>query len=432
MRGYASWNYKPYLPPDAEVRAGAPYLCRLIPRADGAEVSLSGAADGVTLYWREYDKTEDAWQSCRAEEPCSILRGLEKGCEYQIYAADQCGRRSHTRRFLTGDIPWTVVNYLHPEDGQYDFSGRFLCSPSLVRLENQTLLMSCDLYAPMAPQNLTLLFRSLDEGKTWHYLTDCMPCFWSKLFCHRGDLYMLGMSTEYGDVLIGKSTDGGATWTEPKVLLRGAGCTGRGWHRAPCTLLHANGRIYTSLEYGAWGKGGFAAAVLSADEDADLMQPESWTVSDLWNDPDIDAIEGNLVCAPNGDILDILRYKEGEAAVLKVSADGKHVDFQGTVPFPMAHTKFEILQSADHSYVAVGNPPPMRNVLSVYTSKDLKDWKRAFDVIDKHECDAQSVGFQYPSVLLEGDAVLIASRTAYHGADSFHNNNYLTFHRVHL
>ena len=162
------------------------------------------------------------------------------------------------------------------------------------------------------------------------------------------------------------------------------------------------------------------------------MQPESWTVSDLWNDPNIDAIEGNLVCAPNGDILDILRYKESEAAVLKVSADGKRVDFQGTVPFPMAHTKFEILQREDQTYVAVGNPPPMRNVLSVYTSKDLKDWKRALDVIDKHECDAQSVGFQYPSVLLEGDAVCIASRTAYHGADSFHNNNYLTFHRVHL
>ena len=56
MRGYASWNYRPYLPPDAEDRADAPYLCRLIPRADGAAVSLSGAADGVTLYWREYDK----------------------------------------------------------------------------------------------------------------------------------------------------------------------------------------------------------------------------------------------------------------------------------------------------------------------------------------------------------------------------------------
>lgn len=430
MRGNSHWNHRPYLPPDKQNKAAAPYICRLIPRLNGAEAELADGAEGVTLFWRKLWNEQGKWNSIKAESPKTVIDGLESDSEYIIYAEDDNGNRSNERKFLTGDIPWTVVNYLHPHDGQYEFSGRFLCSPSIVRLENGSLLISCDLYSQMAPQNLTLIFRSDDDGKSWSYLTELMPCFWGKMFLHKGALYMLAMSTEYGDLLIGKSTDNGESWSEPKVLLRGAGCTGRGWHRAPCTIIRANGRIYTSLEYGAWGKGGFASAVLSVSEDADLMQAESWTVSNLWNDPKIDAIEGNLVLSPDNEILNILRYREGEAVALKLSADGTQLSFKEKIAFPPAHTKFEILQKDNGTYVAVGNTPPMRNVLSVYISEDLKNWKQSCDVIDGRQYDKNCVGFQYPSVIAEGNELLIASRTAFHGADSFHNNNFITFHRV--
>lgn len=432
MRGYVQWNHRPYLPPDKQDKVNSPYICRLIPHRNGAEAALAGSTDGVKLFWRKLWDEQGKWESIKAESPYTVLDGLEENSEYIIYAEDKNGNRSCERKLLTGDIPWTAVNYLHPKDGQYEFSGQFLCSPSIVRLKSGGLLISCDLYAQMAPQNLTLIFRSDDDGNSWSYVTELMPCFWGKLFVHKDALYMLAMSTEYGDLLIGKSTDEGKTWSEPKVLLRGAGCTGRGWHRAPCTILRTGGRMYTSLEYGAWGKGGFASAVLSVSEDADLMNPESWTVSELWNDSEIDAIEGNLVCSPDGEILNILRYKSNEAIVLKASADGERLTYYKTVKLPAAHTKFEIQQKNDGTYVAVGNNPPMRNVLSVYTSSDLESWQLHSDVIDGRKYDSQSTGFQYPSFIIEGDKLLIVSRTAFHGADSFHNNNYITFHKAEI
>ena len=78
-----------------------------------------------------------------------------------------------------------------------------------------------DVFKGGEAQDLTLIFRSDDDGKTWKYRSELFPCFWGKMFIHRGELYMLGCSTEYGDMLIGKSSDGGVTFGMPTVLLRG-------------------------------------------------------------------------------------------------------------------------------------------------------------------------------------------------------------------
>ncbi len=72
----------------------------------------------------------------------------------------------------TGAAVGTVVNYLHPSDTAYEFSGHCLCSPCLVRLDNGNLLASMDIFNGGAPQNLTLIFESDDDGKTWHYISE--------------------------------------------------------------------------------------------------------------------------------------------------------------------------------------------------------------------------------------------------------------------
>ena len=84
------------------------------------------------------------------------------------------------------------------------------------------MLASMNLFANKHPQNLTLIFRSDDNGKSRHYISELMQCFWGKLFLHKGELYMLACPTEYGDLLIGKSTDGGRTFFSPVTLLRGS------------------------------------------------------------------------------------------------------------------------------------------------------------------------------------------------------------------
>ena len=118
-----------------------------------------------------------------------------------------------------------------------------------------------------------------------------MPCFWGKLFIHKGELYMLSCSTEYGDLLIGKSTDGGKTFSAPVTLLRGSnGKNGNvGVHKNPQNIMYFNGRIYNTLEWGSWDNYDYyhAAMVMSADENADLLNPENWHFSEpLKYDPE--------------------------------------------------------------------------------------------------------------------------------------------------
>lgn len=94
-----------------------------------------------------------------------------------------------------GDPVGVVVNYLHPQDNAYAFSGKYLCSPSLLKHPDGYMLASMDLYAGNYPQNLTLISRSDDNGQNWHYVSELMPCFWGKMFIHKNELYMLSCST---------------------------------------------------------------------------------------------------------------------------------------------------------------------------------------------------------------------------------------------
>lgn len=77
---------------------------------------------------------------------------------------------------------------------------------------------------------------------------------------------MLSCSTEYGDLLIGKSTDGGKTFGEPTVLLKGSGGKNgeAGIHKNPQPVVEFDGRMWNTLEWGSWGRGYHAVMVMSA------------------------------------------------------------------------------------------------------------------------------------------------------------------------
>ena len=44
--------------------------------------------------------------------------------------------------------------------------------------------------------------------------------------------------------------------------------------------------------------------------------------------------------------------------------------------------------------------------------------------------DTAHVGFQYVDFAIEGEDLLFLCRTALNGANSFHDSNYSTFHRI--
>ncbi|MBQ8408365.1 MAG: exo-alpha-sialidase [Clostridia bacterium] len=456
MKGYNKWSYAPYAPFLWEV--GDIYVCRLAPGKDcihlewldagcenyeiccrpvgEGEFALCGQISGGGKEYYEYD-----------------IVGLDEGKDYEFYVKSG-EKKSRVRIAKCAEAVGTVVNYLHPNDRCYAYSGNALCSPSLLRHPEGFLLASMDVFTGGSPQNLTLIFRSDDDGKSWHYVSELMPSFWGKMFMHKGEIYMLSVSTEYGDLLIGKSTDGGKTFSAPVSLLRGAnGKAGyAGVHKNPQNVVYHNGRIYETLEWGSWLDKGYyhGAMVMSCDENADLLDPENWhftppVVHDAtWEGaaPDGKAgnIEGTLVVAPDGKLYNYMRYQtqmEKKILVFGVPDDpDAPIEYSHAVNFDGNLSKFMIKRDAVsgkyYSIISrrIDDPKTARNLLSLVSSENLSDWELVCDLIDRRYDDPKMVGFQYVDFEIEGDDIIYLSRTAMNGAKNYHDANYSTFHRI--
>ena len=454
MKGVAGWSFAPYKPFFFD--PGDIYVCRLAPGETGFHCEwLAGPGPEYEVMLRPEGQGEFAC-AARAAVPEADVSGLEKETDYEFFV--RCGdKKSRVRLFRTGKPVGTVVNYLHPRDGAYAFSGQYLCSPSMVRHPDGYLLSSMDLFAGGAPQNLSLIFRSDDDGRTWHYLTELFPCFWGKLFVHRGSVYMLACSTEYGDLLIGRSTDGGRTFPAPTVLLRGScKCGVAGVHKNPEPVIEHCGRLYGTLEWGSWGEGYHAAMVMSADVNADLLNPESWRFTPplrydpAWpgvaEGPSSGCIEGSLVVSPNGRLLNVMRYDMsrctpnfGRVLAFRVDTDDPDapLTYDHAVALPGNHSKFMIkrdpvtgLYFTIISRILNSACAGHRNLLSLMASGDLEKWDLVTDLIDRRNDDPGYTGFQYVDWMIEGDDLLYLCRTAINCPHNFHDANYQTFHRL--
>ncbi len=456
MRPVSSWNFTPYTPLDRPERAQNPYVCRLQPRANGVYLDfIDNGAQGArhTLFYRL--RGEGDYIAVPLETSMSAsLSGLGKEQDYEFYIEREGGSKSETRIFRTGGVHGDIVNYLHPDDETYSFSGRYLCSPCLCRLPSGRLLSSMDVFEANNAQNLTLIFYSDDNGASWHYLTELFPCFWGQMFVEGGRLYMLGVSNEYGDLLIGASDDEGKTWSLPTVLFRGAANpTRRGLHRAPMKIHRSHGRLWTDVEYGAWAEKEMNNAVLSAPAGLDdYTDPSAWVMTDFWRHRDFAAtakagetvenclggIEGNVITAPDGTIFNFLRYATRKCLLLRVFPDEpeRKPEYARLVDVPITASKFDILfdEKSNHYYMiasrAISEPRTVRNVLSLFKSPDLVNWEFATDIIDERYADPQVVGLQYVSMLFDGDDIIFLCRTAYGKPHNFHDSNYQTFHRI--
>ena len=452
MKCCNTWSYHPYRPLLREV--GNIYISRTVPYKD--KIHFEWLPTDDTTYSVFYKKSEDegfVHYLDTIDTFCDI-EGLSPETDYAFYVSAKSGK-SRVRLARCGESVGTVVNYLHPDDEAYAFSGRYLCSPSLVRHPDGYLLSSMDVYAGGHPQNLTLIFRSDDQGKSWHYVSELMPCFWGKLFIHKGELYMLAVSTEYGDLLIGKSTDGGKTFSTPVCLLRGSnGKNGSsGVHKNPQNLVYHNGRLYVTLEWGSWRNAeyGHAAMVMSCDENDDLLRPESWHFSEpvpfdhfipeLKDLPkNAMTIEGTPVVSPDGKLLDIMRFgKFHTALVYEVDAADPDAPlrFSRLMPFPANYSKFMIKRDDKTGYyysigTRVYSPEKtgVRNLLSLLRSRDLMSWEIVYDILDYRNIDDKHIGFQYVDFEIEENDIIFLCRTSFNGANNYHDSNYQTFHRI--
>lgn len=452
MKGYHLWSYAPYKPLLRDV--GDIYICRVAPSENAIHFEwLNIDVAEFSVFYRKRD-TADFVLCGKTNSTEFDIENLDTDSDFEFFVSAG-EKKSLVRLARTGKTIGTVVNYLHPDDEAYSFSGRYLCSPSLVRHPDGFLLASMDLFAGEHPQNLTLIFRSDDNGESWHYVSELMPCFWGKMFIHKGELYMLSCSTEYGDLLIGKSTDGGKTFSAPVCLLRGSnGKNGNtGPHKNPQNVYIHNGRIYNTLEWGAWANKEYshAAMVMSCDVNDDLLVPENWSFTEPkpFNPKDAEelnplpegtmTIEGTIVEDLDGKLLNIMRFG-GHRCVIAYKIDTENHDnileYSHCIPFSANHSKFTIkYDSISKKYYSIASRfhdsiNTCRNLLSFMASDDLNNWYVVTDLFDYSDKDPQEVGFQYVDFEFERDDIIYLCRTALNNAHNFHDSNYSTFHRI--
>lgn len=456
LHGTNTWNFDDYQP-IGKWDEHPIVVTRIVPDDEGFLLSWRDpgqAGGGYTVRWHDVEGVDHG--SCAVNEAHVHVSGLREGHTYEVTVSGaRDGAASQPRLLRCGDAPGTIVNYLHPRDGAYGFSGRFLASPSLVVLPSGRLLVSMDVFEWHGGQNLTVVFLSEDHGRSWHYLTQLFPCFWGAMFVSRGTLYMLAMATEYGDLLLGASHDEGKTWSAPVPLFRSSanGAVG-GLHKAPTPVVEANGRIVTAIDYGSWETGGFRQAILSCDVQADPMDPESWRLSSLCDprkglldDEGISGggLEGNVLVGPGMEIYDMLRLQIDSSAgnphpralLLRADPSLGSLHYVRTVPYGGGNNAkfFALYDPVSGKYWAAGNEPApghpdARNVLALSCSDDLTDFKPVCCIVDGSSGDPRFVAAQYPSMAIDGDDLLVVSRTAANDADSYHNSNYITFHVV--
>ncbi|MHB9033964.1 MAG: sialidase family protein [Anaerolineae bacterium] len=351
---------------------------------------------------------------------------------------------------------------------QPELTRTYLGSPSLVRLADGALLASHDYFGPGCPRNheaeesLTSIHRSEDDGASWTPLTHVMNCYWSTLFYLGQAAYLLGVSQQYGSLVIRRSLDGGHTWSHPadahSGLLRRGGPLREppNYHCAPVPVLVHAGRIYKGFEDctpNDWGRG-FQAIVVSAPADADLLDAANWTFSNSlpfdqawlrpeWSDmTNPGFLEGNAVAAPDGGLWDILRLNANPRANLAVrlqlSADGRQLTFGDFIDFPGAMTKFTIRRCPRTGrYLALVNPVTgascvQRNLLALSVSDDLVHWRIVRELLrDESGLEpADSLrltGFQYVDWQFDGADLIYLVRAAYRGAHNFHDANRILY-----
>lgn len=338
-------------------------------------------------------------------------------------------------------------------------TGIYIGSAGITRLDDGAYLAKHDEFGPGSTEYqsaVTRVYRSDDRGQTWRECAKIDGLFWSSIFAHRGAAYMIGTHHHHGSLLVYRSSDGGTTWTTPKDGKSGLIRAGK-FHTAPVPVIVHEGRLWRAVEDGdgpgGWGEM-YRPRVMSIRVDGDLLDADQWTITNPierkggWlGDTFWCTIEGNAVVDRQGIVRNILRSNHPDlAAVTTVSKDGtsQSIDpaFDRT-SLPGSSKKVLIRwDEPSQLYWALSNPvlPPdvvgrasakVRNTLALYSSPDLQSWTLRCVLL--HHPEREKHAFQYPDWIVEGDDLLVASRTAYDdglgGAAEAHDANYLTFHR---
>lgn len=317
--------------------------------------------------------------------------------------------------------------------------------------------------------NQCKVYYSDDHGDTWTHCGD-FPMRHARVFTAGKKLYILGAGE---GLLIAASADNGITWSQCAVLKPGFA-----WHQSGGSIDYHDGKIYISMEQeppvGHWSGGD--PILMAAKVEDDLLDPASWRYSNMleytkavpcanntpiaffgncWLESSVMRVHDSksFFYDPNGrEVLLFMRADgcEHYAAVIKgrdnedgtltldtlKRPDGTPIIFY---PFPGGHMKFHIVYDEKDSFywmvasmvetsTAYGPPHTReRRALGLYYSQNLFDWNLGGVVSagKAHICSRH-----YASLVIDGDDILVTSRSGDEAAKNTHDTDMITIHRV--
>ena len=370
---------------------------------------------------------------------------------------------------MPNPFPGTVVF-----ESKQDPIKKKVASPSIVILSNGDYLISHDF------ERGTSIHISKNKGRTWKQLSSVSPLIWATIFEHKDNVYLMGVTKGWGDIVIYRSKDKGKTWSVPVDEQTGILAQGM-FHTGPVPVVKHNGKIWRAYEeaFDPENRRDFHALAMCADEDTDLLKASSW---DRTNSIRFDAkwlnaknpnwLEGNIVVTPEGKLIDFMRLEswaskgvkyeiEGAAkgkprneiaAIIDIDADNMKMEFKNEprnfVHFPGAASKFTIRYdpiskqywTITNKISSFKNTPEtyngnwhQRNVLILMSSKDLQHWETHKKILryneGAHLRTWDTFGFQYVDWVFDGNDIAFVSRTSWYGY-RYHDANMITFHRI--
>jgi len=327
---------------------------------------------------------------------------------------------------------------------------QYLGSPSLTILSDGSYVASHDLFGWGSAQDtagITKIYRSTDRGESWAQTTTLEGQFWSTVFAHKDALYIWGYAHRSGNIIIRKSLDGGYTWTVPFDEDNGLLKEGKFGGTPNCPVIH-DGRLWISQ----------STRLMSAPVDANLLVADSWTLSKnvpqdktwlngkfpFWS-------EGQVAASPKEGVVALPKINQMPYTALLRAKSPISLTFDSVndfVELPGAEKKFGAVYDpvSECFYVCsnpilpahkddpkIGKTPAMiRNAAALFCSEDLNHWemKKIFLYLP----DPHHEAFQYLNCVIDGDDLLVISRTAFviggPKPPRGHDSNLMTFHRI--
>ena len=335
---------------------------------------------------------------------------------------------------------------------------------TITMLPDGSYLAACTLAGdPDSPA----MFISRDKGATWsRFGTYSGPrnkvMNYHNLFVYDGAVYFMGVGPDRNGLRICRSDDGGRTWSVAKDSHSGLILEGE-YHTAPVPMLVSNGRIWRACETYP-DKDPF---VLSAPLGCDLLEASNWTRTNtvgpgsrniLGYRMSGSLIEGNVVEAPSGEVINLIRTNSSATSRFAVRLHVVGIDSLRFAPetdwveMPGGGKKFTVRRDpVEGRYWALTNPdlggaPSVhqgtpswgisrsleRNRLVLVCSTDLVNWMEVATVL--YDPDPFFHGFQYADWVFDGDDIAAVVRVGAPESRGLpvrqHDSNMMCFVRI--